>query len=257
MSWQEPTTEAFGRTPPPPRSNDSLRVAGVVAAVLLVAAAIAVAVVVLTREDESATDRALAIANTVQRSLERLDEAAQKARPRDQTSLVALGATAERAVEQLEDAEDAIRALEADDQQDASVRELDDAVDANRGLAEALADRPLSASEIAGRSLGAQAAVDDVVLTDIPSIETDRLVAALRRERRRKLAARRGSPPDNQPQSQTSPPVTVARPGFRQHAAFGYQTRFRQALGGPSQLTLNPRLADSSAQASAGPPACS
>ena len=202
-----------------------------VLAVLLAGALAALVVVFLTSGGGDDVDRqAVDIAASLERPLERLDDAAQEALPRDEASMVALGAAADRAVEDLDDAEDAIQALEPEAQRDPTMQELEDGIDASRELAEALAGPSLSAGEIQGLADDAQATLEDVAAVDLPEVRTDELVSALRRQQRERAQRRRNehttSPaPSTQPSQPSPPPTAADRPSYRQHAAFGYQTQ--------------------------------
>lgn len=219
-------------SPEPPQGRGaSRRLVGALAALLAVAL-LALAVLIVTSGDgEDPDQQALDIAASLERPLERLDDAAQQASPGDQASMVSLEAAAGRAVEDLDDAEDDIRALEPEVQRDQTMQELEDGIDASRELAEALSGRRLSAGEIQGLADSAQATLGDLSTISLPEVRTEDLVAALRRRQRQTARRKRQSEantqaPTSQPSEPVAPPAAaVGQPSYRQHTAFGYQTQ--------------------------------
>jgi cytochrome c556 len=201
---------------------------GVLGILLTGILAVLVVMLLTARDGDDVDQRAVGIAASLERPVEQLDDAVRGASPSDAASMVALRAAADRAAEDLADAEDDIGALGTEAQAEPAIQELEDGIEATRALAEALASPRATAGEIEGLSADTEATLDDLAKVDLPEVNTDGLVVALRREQRRRaqrLRSRQQTGPTEP--SQPTPPAapTVAEPSYRQHAALGYQTQ--------------------------------
>jgi hypothetical protein len=231
--YDEPTRPLTPAGGTPTGGRRSAWIAAAVAALMAILGT-AVLVVVLRSDDENADDSAVVIAADIERPIERLDDASGEATPRDRASMVTLRAAADRTVEELDDADDAIRQLDPDDQRAPAVQALDDSVDATRELAQALAAPHLSAAEIQGLAAAVDAAANDAVDAGLPAVDTASLVAELRGEARRRRVARRRSREQDSPAPAVDPPPAppaIAQASFRQHSAYGYQAQIPTGSG--------------------------
>jgi hypothetical protein len=236
MSQTQEATRQLGSvgSPGPPRPGRWLWWAlGGLGVLLAAVLALLLMVLVSGGEGEDVDQQALAIAASLERPVERLDDAVQAASPSNEASMVALRATADGAAEDLDDAEEEILALGPEAQGDPTMRELDDGIEATREVANALAAPSPSAREIQGLSTDAQATLDDLTLIDLPEVDTGGLVLALKRQQRQRARTRDDQAIAPTEPTEPTPPVTsgAAAPSYRQHAAFGYQAQIPTGPG--------------------------
>jgi hypothetical protein len=149
-----------------------------------------------TPEPEAA--RAQRVIDTVERPVERLQDALEQARPQSRSSMVQVRAAAARAADRLEGAADDLRTLnrETATEDDRSLSDAEDALNALARLATALTARTPSVARIEDTGAQASLAVKDLDALRVPELNADSLVAALRRDRRRHAPTPPTSPRD-------------------------------------------------------------
>ena len=158
--------------------------------------------------------------------------------------MVDLRAAADRAADDLDDAQDDLRDIEAasaDDRQ--IVRQAEDALEELASLAGALSATSPSVTRIEQAAAQTRLAVDDLEQVRLPELDTTAYVAALRAARRRRASdqAQTGQPsaPVGPSSSSTS---TASEPGYRDYVGPTFQAKLPTGTGwgAPSQSEPTP-----------------
>ena len=178
----------------------------------------------------------------VERSLDRLEQSLADARPRSRASMVDLRAAADRAADDLDDAQDDLRDIPATSAEDREfVRQAEDAMEELASLAGALSASAPSVTRIEQAAAQARLAVDDLEQVRLPELDTSAYVAALRAARRRRAAdqAQTGQPSAPVGPSSSS---TASEPGYRDYVGPAFQAKLPTGTGwgSPSQSEPTP-----------------
>jgi hypothetical protein len=218
-------------------------VAAIVGTVLVIAVGAIVAQFVLAGDDDDGADVVAEAVARLEPSLDRLSATAQRTQARSPASFVALRSAAERAVDDLDDEEDRLQALETDVRDQPVVAAFEDAVETTRQLAESLSLPGQRPAVIAGLASEQKSAVDEAIGPELPVIEARQVVASLRR-RRAAVAVAASSSQSSEAAATTASPSPVALPDFTVRNAFGYQARIPTGggWGAPADSQPNSRL---------------